>query len=253
MSEEMKTLEFSQTVKATPEQVYNAITNRNALQAWFGNFVESQPQENGRFYAWWAEGYYTSGVYTQLKENERCLLDFQREKLVAPMTFDGCLTADRRGRVQKAALRTANREDVKCDPLGAPPPFAYTDAATVNAAAVDGALALAQAIFGGPPVLDANLAIKADDKEKAKCQLEMLKQASKLENVVLKEIIKAKKIALKEATTNTASALGGKLVGVSPTGDTTAKASWSSWMTGKTNTPVAASTSRRSATTRSSC
>ncbi|KAA3646572.1 MAG: hypothetical protein DWQ07_10215 [Chloroflexi bacterium] len=77
MSEEMKTLEFSQMVKATPEQVYNAITNRNILQGWFSNFVESQPQENGRFYAWWAEGYYTSGVYTQLKENEHVAYTWQ--------------------------------------------------------------------------------------------------------------------------------------------------------------------------------
>jgi hypothetical protein len=38
----------------------------------------------------------------QFKENERRLNDFQREKLVAPMTFDDCMTADRKDKVQKA-------------------------------------------------------------------------------------------------------------------------------------------------------
>jgi len=155
----------------------------------------------------------------QLRENERCLSDFQREKLVAPMTFDACMTADRRGKMQRAWERTAMRESRKCVSLYVPPPFAYTDSATVNAAAVDGALALASKIFGGPPVLDANLVTSADDKETAKCQLEMLKRADKLENSVLKEVIKAKKKALKDETVNSGAALGAKLWAVFSSND----------------------------------
>jgi hypothetical protein len=41
-------------------------------------------------------------------------------------------------------------------------------------------------------VLDDNLFTKADNKDTAKCQLEMLRRADKLENTVMKEINKAR-------------------------------------------------------------
>jgi hypothetical protein len=149
----------------------------------------------------------------QLKENERCLQDFQRGRLVAPMTFDACTTADRRGRVQKVAERTATQQSRRCDSLD-PPPFAYTDSATVNAAAVDGALALTHEIFGDPPVLDADLVTRDGDREAARCQLEMLKLAGRLENTVVKEVNRAKRQALRDETTNSAAALEAKLQAV---------------------------------------
>jgi hypothetical protein len=155
----------------------------------------------------------------QLKENERCLMDFQREKLVAPMTFDACMTADRKGRVLKAKVKTATQEAKKCDPLEVPPLFANTDSATVNAAAVDGALALTRKIFGRSPVLDDDLATKAADKDLAKCQLEMLKRADKLVNSVLKKVIKAEKKALKDETVNSSAALESKLQAVLSSND----------------------------------
>jgi hypothetical protein len=145
----------------------------------------------------------------QLKQNARCLHDFQREKLHA--SFDACTTADRKSRVKKALKMTVKRERTKCDSLDAPPPFAYTGSATVNAAAVDGGLALTYEIFGGPPVLDANLVTRSDDKETARCQREMLKRANKLENTVLKEIVKVKKKALRDEAVDSASALEAKL------------------------------------------
>jgi hypothetical protein len=151
----------------------------------------------------------------QLRENERCLRDFQREKLSASMTsFDACTTADRKGKVRKAEQRTAKREAKKCGPPNAIPPFAYTNSPTVNAAAIDGALALTYEIFGSPPVLDANLATKAADKETAKCQLEMLKRADKIENTVLREVNKAKKKALKDENVDSAAALEVRLQAV---------------------------------------
>jgi len=144
----------------------------------------------------------------QLKENEQCLKDFQRGSLVATMTFDACTTADRKGRVQRAEERTARREAEKCVP---PPPFAYTGSATVNAAAVNGALALTHEIFGGPPVLDAALVTRDANRETAKCQLEMLKLAGRLENTVIKEVNKAKRQALGDEAVNSAAALEARL------------------------------------------
>ncbi len=152
----------------------------------------------------------------QLKENQRCLKDFQRGKLSAlRMTFDACTTADRKNRVKKAMEKTAARQNNKCDPpKNVPPPFAYTGAATVNKAAVDGALALTHAIFGAPTVLDADLVTRAADKETARCQLEMFSRARKLESTALKEVNKAKRGALKDETVNSDTALEAKLQAV---------------------------------------
>jgi hypothetical protein len=105
------------------------------------------------------------------------------------------------------------REDAKCDSLDVPPPFAYTDSATVNGAAKDGALMLTHAIFGRP-VLDADLATMADSKDTARCQLEMLKRTNKLENTVLKEVNKAKKRALKDEAVGNDTTLEARLQAV---------------------------------------
>jgi hypothetical protein len=150
----------------------------------------------------------------QLKQNERCLRDFQKEKLVAPMTFDDCTTADRGGRVQRAGEWTAMWDGMMCDSLDVSPPFAHTDSATVNAAAADGALALTYEIFGSPPVLDANLVTMAGDKEMARCQFAMLKRANKLENTVVKEINRANRMALKDEMVGSGAALEAKLQAV---------------------------------------
>jgi len=147
----------------------------------------------------------------QLRESERCLRDFQREKLTGSMTFDACTTADRKGRVLRAEQKTATREDKKCDRLNVPPHFAYTDSATVNAASVTGALALTYEIFGTPPVPDANLATRAANAEMAQCQFEMLKRAGGLENAVLKEANKVIKTALKDERVGSAGALEDEL------------------------------------------
>jgi hypothetical protein len=151
----------------------------------------------------------------QLKENERCLIDFQRERLTGgPGSFEACVLADRKGRVQKAADRTASRENKKCDSLDSLPPYAYTDSATVNAAAIDRARSLMYRIFGGPPAMDSNLFTKAGDKDAASCQLEAIKRADKLENTVVKEIVRAKKIAIKDEVADSSQALEGALEAV---------------------------------------
>jgi hypothetical protein len=158
----------------------------------------------------------------QLAENERCLNDFQAGRLVVPMTFQACIIADQEGSVERAEDRTEIWEHKKCvSPL---PPFAYTDSQTVNAAAVDGALALTYAIFGGPPVLDDNLVTRADDTETAKCQFEMLKRANKLENTVLNELNRAKRKALRDEMVNSDAALEVRLQAVFSSNNTINKA-----------------------------
>jgi hypothetical protein len=148
---------------------------------------------------------------TQLKEGEKCLTDYQKGKLTT--SFEACISADRRGKVQKAKNRTEQVEGEKCAVLANPPLFAYTDAATVNQTAVDEALVLAHRIFGDP-VDDADLFSQAADKAAAKCQMEMLKRAAKIEGTVLKAVNKAKKRALKETTDNSALAFEMALLAV---------------------------------------
>jgi hypothetical protein len=155
----------------------------------------------------------------QLKENERCLMDFQNGKLVAPMTFDGCMTADRKGRVQRAEDKMAVREASKCDPIDAPPRFTHVDSETVGTAAVEGALELNYQIFGEPSMVEANLATKADDKDVARCQLEMLKRAGKVESAVVKELNKVTKRALKDETVDSDAALENALWSVFSSND----------------------------------
>jgi len=154
----------------------------------------------------------------QLKENERCLKDFQRYKLVAPMTFDTCLIADRRGKVKKAEETTEMSEGRKCNRLSEPPRFAYTDSVTVNTAAKKGALALTSAIFGDPPVSD-DLVTKTGDRDTAKCQFEMLKRAYRLESIVMREINKAKRKAIRDKTVGSEAALEAKLQAVFSSND----------------------------------
>jgi hypothetical protein len=155
----------------------------------------------------------------QLRENERCLREFQAERLDGKRAFNTCTVADEKGRVQRAEERTETREVKKCDSLDEPPPFAYTNSAMVNEAAVDGARALMYEIFGGSPVLDDSLVTRAENRETAKCQLEMLKRADKLENTVLKEVNKAKRKALKDETVDSGAALEAELQAVITSND----------------------------------
>ena len=144
-------------------------------------------------------------IRDRLKDSEKCLRDYQKGKLAT--SFEECIAGDSEGKVQKAMKETIASEEQKCAPLSVPPTIAYTKAADVNQNAVDGARALTYAIFGGPPVRDADLATKAGDKDTAKCQLGMLKGAGRLLNTVLGEADKARKAALKEVGTDGSSAL----------------------------------------------
>ncbi len=144
----------------------------------------------------------------QLKDNQQCLQDFQKEKL-GMMSFDACTVADRKGKVAKAEVKTEDGEAKKCDPLAPDTPdFAYTDATTVNNAAVDGAQALVDTLFDDPAT---GLVTKSVNKDTAKCQLTMLKETNKLEYTTLKQINKEKKAAIKDEMVDSAAALESRL------------------------------------------
>lgn len=64
------TLTFERKINVPAEAVYHAFTNTTAIREWLADGVQAQAQEGGRFYAWWNDGYYTSGEYTGLAENE---------------------------------------------------------------------------------------------------------------------------------------------------------------------------------------
>ena len=137
----------------------------------------------------------------QLKDNETCLKLHQKGKLV-PASVEECVLGDYKGKVAKAEEKTVKDDAKLCVPLNPQPPFAYTGAATVNGAAVLGPQRLLDDIFGRP--LDNSVLItKADNKETAACQLEMLKRADKLEDTILKEVVKAKKTTIKDPAVNT--------------------------------------------------
>ena len=67
---------------------------------------------------------YRDRPYHLIQFMDRIKNYFQRDKLVMPMTFDTCITADRRGKVQTAKEKTEVQKNKKCDALLAPPPFA---------------------------------------------------------------------------------------------------------------------------------
>ena len=141
----------------------------------------------------------------QFKDNEKCLKDFQKGKLVGPV--EDCLTADLKGKVQKAKAKTDKEDGKKCVPLMPQPAFGYTGAQTVNDAGVEGPIDLFHTIFGDPAADNVFLIGKAN-KDSAKCQTDMLKQGDKLEDVVLKELVKAKEDAIKLDTVNSSATLG---------------------------------------------
>jgi len=151
----------------------------------------------------------------QLKVNERCLINLQKGKLGGPpsLAFSVCMVADANNRVHRATERTAKREERKCDSLDELPPFGYTDAETVNIAAKSGGRAVANWIFGGPPVIDSNL-FTNDDRKEASCQLEMLRRAGKLETTVVKAILKEKRMVIKEDSVDSGVALETRLQAV---------------------------------------
>jgi len=91
----------------------------------------------------------------------------------------------------------------KCTGEGLPP-FAFTDAPTVNGAGSDQVLEGANALLGSPPAI----APKASDKAGAACQGEVIRQYDAVLGKWLGEAVKAKKNALKGGKRGTPSPAG---------------------------------------------
>ena len=63
------TVTVERTIKATPEQVYRAFTNREELNNWFCNNSFMQAQENGAYLCIWnTEEYTATGIVKSLVE-----------------------------------------------------------------------------------------------------------------------------------------------------------------------------------------
>ncbi len=67
---DLKSFEFVETIAAPSEQVFAAFSSSVALQSWFSDFAEVAFNEKGRLYCWWDVGYYASGLFTKIVEND---------------------------------------------------------------------------------------------------------------------------------------------------------------------------------------
>jgi len=129
---------------------------------------------------------------TQGKENSACIKDGGSGNLDQP-TVDLCVTADAKGKVGKAELKTTDAQTKKCSsPL---PTFGFTGAGTINTAAVAEEVALLEDVFGAP----VNTAIIMGG-DGAKCQANVTKSFEKLGATRLKEFNNCKKAGLKGGT-----------------------------------------------------
>jgi cysteine-rich repeat protein len=107
-----------------------------------------------------------------------------------PATAQDCPANDPDGKVARAQGRTTSGEGQKCDAADLPG-FAYTGAASVNAAGKAEGIALLADLFG--PDLDAALILEATDPAAARCQQDVTKTSQALSNLLFKLAVKQKK------------------------------------------------------------
>ena len=66
-----KSIELTETIAAPKTQIFAAFTNSIALESWFTDVAEVDFTEKGRLYCWWNVGYYASGLFTRIVENDQ--------------------------------------------------------------------------------------------------------------------------------------------------------------------------------------
>ncbi len=71
------TLTFTQTVKASPAQVYRAFTNAMLFREWLCDNSVVDARETGAYFFSWNRGYYAVGMYTALKQDEKVIFTWQ--------------------------------------------------------------------------------------------------------------------------------------------------------------------------------
>ena len=128
----------------------------------------------------------------QGKENAACVKSAGRGRVASG---EACLTADEKGKVQKAQEKHTVTQASKC---AVAPDFGSVPAATANAAAVDEELNLIHDIFGAS--LDAAIIDADTDKVGAGCQAAVTKAFEKLAVTVTKEFARCKKSGLKNGS-----------------------------------------------------
>jgi uncharacterized protein YndB with AHSA1/START domain len=64
------TVQSEQFIKASPAQVYYALTHAEGLHEWLCDFATVAPRPGGRMYLWWHGDFYSSGEYIALEENK---------------------------------------------------------------------------------------------------------------------------------------------------------------------------------------
>jgi hypothetical protein len=142
---------------------------------------------------------------TQNRTSQRCLKDAASGLLsrlgVPPQaqTAQACLTNDVSERIAKDAAKLQTRDARSC--LTTPeqmPGFAYSGASGVDAAARAAGLVLVAGLFG--PDLDAAVIPSEIDRDGARCQADVLREASDLFYAMWKQALKAKRNALKGAS-----------------------------------------------------
>ncbi|HEX9618291.1 MAG TPA: SRPBCC domain-containing protein [Anaerolineales bacterium] len=79
-----RTVSLTQTVKASPEEVYRNFTNATALREWLCDAALALPHPGGRLYLSWNHGYYASGEYTANQPGEKVAFTWQGRGEPAP-------------------------------------------------------------------------------------------------------------------------------------------------------------------------
>ena len=67
---EKRFLELVETIAAPLKQIFTAFGSSVALQSWFTDFSEVDFNKKGHLYCWWDVGYFASGLFTKIVENE---------------------------------------------------------------------------------------------------------------------------------------------------------------------------------------
>ncbi|MEW6716702.1 MAG: SRPBCC domain-containing protein [Chloroflexota bacterium] len=72
-----ETLEFSQTIRAEPSQVYYAFTNALVLTEWLCDDARLNPKAGAPLYLYWNNGYYSVGEFIELTPNEKVVFSWR--------------------------------------------------------------------------------------------------------------------------------------------------------------------------------
>ena len=67
---ESRSLTYSETIAAPVSQVYRAFATSQGVQEWLADIAEADGREGGRFYAYWNQGFYASGMYQGVEEDQ---------------------------------------------------------------------------------------------------------------------------------------------------------------------------------------